>query len=178
MNKTELRKTYWVRRERISDSRREAASKGAFHILNHSLRSYEMVLSFASFGKELDLWKLNQKLAEEKRLALPYVQKEQLVAYRVTNFSQLKPNVWNILEPDSSQCEQIPVEELSMILVPGLAFDTNKHRLGYGKGYYDRLLKQIPPSIPTWGVGFAEQNLPSQIPAEAHDVPLCGYYLF
>lgn len=178
MNKADLRKTCWIQRERISDSRRSAAKKAAFHVLIPALDSHKMILSFASFGKELDLWKINQTLANEKRLSLPYVHKDQFFAYRIANFSQLKPNIWNILEPDPSLCEQLPVEEISAILVPGLAFGSNKHRLGYGKGYYDRFLKTVSSSTPTWGVGFMEQGFQVDLPVEGHDVPLSGYYLF
>ncbi len=62
-----------------------------------------------------------------------------------------------------------------LILVPGLAFSENGHRLGYGSGYYDRLL--VGRSIETWGIGFVEQLVPS-LPLDPWDQGLTRLYLF
>jgi 5-formyltetrahydrofolate cyclo-ligase len=73
--------------------------------------------------------------------------------------------------PEERDC---PVD---LILVPGLAFDSEYYRLGYGKGYYDRLLAETP-HIPAWGVGFHEQMSPEPLPRDTWDLPVQKVLLF
>ena len=75
---------------------------------------------------------------------------------------------FGILEP-ATLCETVDLKRLDLILVPGLAFDWQGHRLGRGKGFYDRLLAEV--SGKTCGVAF-DQQLVSAIPVEPHDVHL------
>ena len=75
---------------------------------------------------------------------------------------------FGILEP-APACESADLKRLDLILVPGLAFDRHGHRLGRGKGFYDRLLVEV--SGKTCGVAF-DQQLVSAIPVEPHDVRL------
>lgn len=85
--------------------------------------------------------------------------------YAFTDFAQLRPGKWGILEPDPQLCR--PSENKNgLCLVPGLAFDKSGARLGYGKGYYDRFLAAM--EIDTVGVCYEALFLES-IPAESHD---------
>lgn len=61
--------------------------------------------------------------------------------------------------------------QLGLVIVPGLAFDACRHRLGYGRAYYDRLLAFFP-GVRTVGIGFTEQQHSEGLPVETHDVPL------
>lgn len=71
--------------------------------------------------------------------------------------------------------DKFALKEISIALVPGVGFDLESHRLGYGKGFYDKLLKDT--LFLKWGVGFHEQ-LVEKLPIEAHDVKLDAVYLF
>jgi 5-formyltetrahydrofolate cyclo-ligase len=122
------------------------------------------VLSFASFGSEIDTQFLNQKLARENRLILPKVIGDELHLLHVDDLSKISLSKWGVPEPILSLCR--PAEKIDTILVPGLAFDKDHFRLGYGKGHYDRLLSKI--SALTIGVGFIEQ-LAEKLPREPHD---------
>ena len=75
---------------------------------------------------------------------------------------------FGILEP-AAACELGELKRLDLILVPGVAFDWQGHRLGRGKGYYDRLLGEV--SGTTCGVGYDHQII-ATIPVEPHDVRL------
>lgn len=134
-----------------------ASCKGSFDFIPSG-----NVLSFASFGSEIDMWPLNQRLAEENRLVLPKVIDKELVLFQVDDISTLRRSKWGILEPTILT----PAHTINIALIPGLAFDKNHHRLGYGHGFYDRLLKTL--SCLKIGVGYKEQ-LVDEIPAEAHD---------
>src|SRR5690606_23423041 len=71
-------------------------------------------------------------------------------------------------EPDGSTPE-ISASDIDLVLVPGLAFDVGGGRLGYGGGYYDRLLASLPGSVPTVGVTL-DELIVDAVPVEPHDV--------
>ena len=65
---------------------------------------------------------------------------------------------WGLQEPLEAPFALPPVQ---LVLVPGLAFAADGHRLGYGRGFYDRVLANLPPGVATLGTGFSFQRLPS-----------------
>jgi 5-formyltetrahydrofolate cyclo-ligase len=163
------------KRSALSQERRNEASCALFSSLPLRLKSFQSVLSFHSIDAEIDTALLNAELASEKKLFLPKVAKDTLLIYQVTDLGKLLPSYGKLLEPDPTQCAQINLDKIECVLVPGLGFDQHKHRIGYGKGHYDRLLAQLktlpsPPKI--IGLGFKEQLLDQILPQEAHDISL------
>ena len=75
---------------------------------------------------------------------------------------------FGILEP-GLQNRQVSLIEADLIVVPGVAFDLQGHRIGFGKGYYDRCLSQLTKKVPIAGLCHDFQLL-DEIPAEGHDV--------
>jgi 5-formyltetrahydrofolate cyclo-ligase len=165
-SKEALRLQFHTIRAQIASPRRHDAS---IQLLN-LLYLKGMVASFASFGDEIDLWRLNEELARQGRLLLPKVVGQELHFCPVAQLKDLKLSAWGILEPTAQSYAGM----IDAILVPGLAFDRNGHRLGYGKGYYDRFLNTFNGQ--KIGVGFKEQMTDS-LPAEAHDVAvsICSF---
>ncbi len=80
----------------------------------------------------------------------------------------LQPGAYGILEPVDGSAE-VPLEEIDAFICPGLAFDPAGHRLGRGRGFYDRLLAQARPDALKVGVCFPFQIVPDTFP-EPHDV--------
>jgi 5-formyltetrahydrofolate cyclo-ligase len=80
----------------------------------------------------------------------------------------LEVGKFGIAEPAAS-CEATPLKRLDLVLAPGLAFDWRGHRLGRGKGFYDRLLAAVPGK--TCGVAF-DQQMVDAVPIEPHDIRL------
>lgn len=145
-------------RARISPNRRKSAQKSIYPSLEQYTQN-SLVLSYVAFGTELCLSELNQRLATQNRLVLPRVEEEELALYAVFDLKkQLMLSKWNIWEPNPSQCQKISYKDIHTILLPGLAFDPSHNRLGYGKGFYDRLLQKTPHAE-TIGVGFKEQKV-------------------
>lgn len=93
---------------------------------------------------------------------LPVVEGENLSLQLYKGKASLKTGSFGILEPDETEKGIKP----DLIIVPGIAFDHQRNRLGRGKGYYDRLLSDT--SIPTIGICFHFQ-LFDQIPTDIHD---------
>lgn len=172
--KNELRKHFISIRNSISHSRRELAEK---KILDLSNLNFNKVLSFSSFFNEINLNSLNNILACKKRLLLPKIINKELLIYEITDLNtQLIEGSFKIFEPDETKCKLIDNKEISCVLVPGLAFDKNNNRLGYGKGYYDRFLSKI--HCPMFGIGFVEQLSNDTLPFENHDIRLNNIFLF
>ena len=176
-NKELLRSLFHHRRRQISQKRRQEASEALIETILALVSSLDVVLSYASFADELCSWKLNQHLATTGQLLLPSVVNQTLHLYHVEDIKkQLFPNRWGIFEPQPEICQRVFLQEISLVVVPGIAFDSSCHRLGYGKGFYDRLLATHHPH--SVGVGFAEQHSLCALPTNPHDVVLSEVFFF
>ncbi len=172
--KNKIRKHFIKIRNNISITRRAIAEKKASNLVT---LNFNKILSFSSKAKEINLWSLNKKLANEKRLLLPKIYENDFLIYEVTDLNtQLIKGNFNILEPDEKKCNLIEYKEISCVLVPAIAFDKNNQRLGYGNGFYDRFLSKI--TCPNIGVGFVEQLSNENLPIESHDIKLDHLFLF
>ncbi len=105
-------------------------------------------------------------LHEGKKLYAPKLEDGHLFVYPLERWDDLKEGAFGILEPQSP-FPTLP-GELDLILVPGLGFCKNGHRIGYGKGHYDRFLKNCDAI--KIGLAFHEQILDNEIPFEDHDI--------
>ena len=121
------------------------------------------VMAFVSFKGEPDTDPLFARLAVEgKRLLLPRVEASGIVV--ADGASPLVASKFGVQEPTGPALD---VGEIDLIIVPGLAFTPDGDRLGYGQGYYDRLLPTVPAV--SVGVCFADQ-LVDELPLTEHDV--------
>ena len=168
-----------ILRERYFDLRKKKyyeIDKGFFYPLisliksNFKKENLKLALYYPS-GFEINVLKLiENKYLINKNILLPVIEENN----RMSFFSWKKNNVllvnkYGILEPIKNKFE-IP----NLILVPILAFDKNKHRLGYGKGFYDRYLNKYLKkfsNILTIGVAFSFQKY-HKLPIEKKDVKL------
>lgn len=176
--KQEWRYKLKKKRQRLSVERQQQAAQAAYDELSVMCESADFVLSFASFGSEINLWPLNQMLADQKRLVLPHLRDDGgLDLFQVTDFNQIERHSLGMLEPIPARCLSVEPSQLTIALISGLGFDVQtKYRLGYGLGCYDRLLMSFT-SAQTWGVGFQEQAV-EDLPYAVKDVPLREIYLF
>ena len=109
-----------------------------------------------------------------KEVFVPLVDKEEgrLQVVRIPHLEiEFVRGEYGVQEPASQWREISSPERLDLIVAPGLAFDTSGGRIGYGGGYYDRLLRQVPAEAVQIGVGFDFQVLDS-IPRMGFDVPV------
>lgn len=107
-------------------------------------RSSKRVGLYSPVRKEVDtgeVYSLCRRLGKE--VYFPRVDGDGLSFRRVSDPALLKPGKFNVPEPDS-RLPGIEPGSLDILLIPGVAFDSSGVRLGYGKGYYDRLLAEIP----------------------------------
>lgn len=108
----------------------------------------------------------------KKKVAVPYVvqcQKLNIIkGIEIKNIQELSPGYCGIYEPNSVEYEIKPYE-FDLIVVPGIVFDINRFRIGYGKGMYDRFLKRVNNNCKKVGLAYDFQIIES-IPAEEHDI--------
>ena len=133
------------------------------------------VLGYMNFGSEFasELW-IAKVLNEGKRLALPRVNKDtgMLDLYWVDDTdTQLQAGSWGIREPLVERCEKLNnINEVEFALLPGIAFSREGARLGYGGGFYDKLL--ACGTVPALVVGAYGLQIVTQIPQEETDVSI------
>ena len=140
-------------------------------VLTHPrVQEADTILMYHSLPDEVDTHSaLNQLLAMGKKVFLPKVVSDtEMTIHEYTGADSLQPSEpYGIFEPTTPELSIINYQ-LSIALVPGMAFDRQGHRLGRGKGYYDRFLSRVP-NIYKIGVCFPFQML-ENIPSEPTDV--------
>ncbi len=136
----------------------------ALRRLRHELPPGD-VLFFAPSAGEPDVWPLAATLAAQGRLLLPRVHGPVLTAHRVSDLEgEIEIGRFGLREPTTAQ---VSLERVAVVVLPGLAFDAAGGRIGRGKGYYDRLLADVPLARRV-GVTLDERVV-DEIPMEAHD---------
>jgi 5-formyltetrahydrofolate cyclo-ligase len=116
---------------------------------------------------------LPEALASGKRIVIPYCVDGQLQLFHLESMEELETGMYKILEPRAELRDlagkQVEVQELDLILVPGVAFDARGGRTGHGKGYYDKLLENAPRQTPLVALAF-ECQMFDEIPMQEHDI--------
>jgi len=171
-----IRKHILSLREQLGPEKRAACSAGIVaRILDlEPYRRAGTVLGYMNFGTEFasEMW-IRQLLAQRKRLVLPRVNHHtnRLDLYRVDDpENQLAAGLWEIREPIVERCERLTnPNEVEFALLPGVAFTRDGARLGYGGGYYDKLLGSMALRPALAAAAFSLQIV-EQIPQESTDV--------
>jgi len=116
---------------------------------------------------------LAQAIKTGKRIVVPYCVDGLLELFHLEDMSELQTGMYKILEPKaelrSVAAKRVEVEQLDLIMVPGVAFDRRGARSGHGKGYYDKLLEHARPDAPLVALAFECQLFP-EIPVAEHDI--------
>lgn len=178
--KKEFREFYLERRSRLS--REEVREKSALLFERVcSLEQYkkaDIILAYMSAGNEADTGAFVYGCIEDgKTVALPRVEKTEgggrrLGVYTVkVPVEDTVPGFKGILEPDPLKTRLLEPHEPDLAVVPGIAFDTSGNRIGYGAGYYDRLLPLLRTDCLKVGAAF-EMQIADMLPAEQHDFRL------
>jgi 5-formyltetrahydrofolate cyclo-ligase len=173
-SKIKLREKLLALRAQIDRDLVEVVSQSIWSLLqqNADYKKSTMVAAFTSIRGEIDTYLILEGiLAAGKKLALPHVSKDksQLRFYEVKNLNHLTPGEFGILCPPPIHA--VPMDAVDLMLVPGLAFDHQGFRLGFGKGYYDRILPHMRPDAVSIGLCYSFQVV-DQVPAGTHDIPV------
>jgi 5-formyltetrahydrofolate cyclo-ligase len=107
---------------------------------------------------------IREALSLGKITALPVTDlpRKQLILSRITDVdSDLAPGTWGILEPKPDRISPVTPDALDLVITPGVAFDRQGRRLGYGGGFYDGMLRSMPVRKPVVALAFALQIVDS-----------------
>lgn len=143
--KSSLRKKIRAKRESMSTEMKAELDGRIFNNII-KLRQYKLnktILTYVSTRIEVDTFALIERaLKDNKRVAVPRCvdNSREMEFYCITSLDQLEPRTFGVLEPIKEKCEILTDYTRGLCIVPGLAFDFEGYRLGYGKGYYDRFL--------------------------------------
>lgn len=166
--KTNIRKQILEKRDSLTEKEIKEKSKSIGEKL-FSLPEYKKaktVSFFVSFGSEVNTHEMIKEALKEKEVCVPVVKDNEIILSKINDFSDLdKKGKFGILEPSS--IIEVDKELVDLIIVPGVAFDKNGYRVGYGKGYYDNLLRDYKGN--TIGVCFGLQMI-DNVPVKEHDV--------
>jgi 5-formyltetrahydrofolate cyclo-ligase len=174
MNKRDLRTTYKQQRKTLNQSTIDNLS---LQIANQTLKlpiwdaSFFHIFMTIKHLKEIETEPLISILfGKDKNIVIPKsnISTGEMTHFLLTDNTVIKPNIWNIPEPNGGI--QIQNEQIEVVFVPLLAFDEKGHRVGYGKGFYDTFLKNCPNAIKI-GLSFFEAE-PTIEDNQTYDVPL------
>ena len=171
--KAALRSAVLARRAAVPAAERAAASTAIREALEAlpELVGCRAVLGYASFGSEVELdpW-LAARIGDGWGVLLPFVAGEELGITRVFDLeSDLVPGWRGVREPRASGRRPARPDRVDAVVTPGVAFDRACGRLGYGGGFFDRLLARLRPGTPVIGVAF-EVQVVEEVPRGPHDL--------
>ncbi|CCO08075.1 5-formyltetrahydrofolate cyclo-ligase [Desulforamulus hydrothermalis] len=163
MDKNTLRKQMLAARSSLTEQARQDKSRRITEQLL-ALPCYQTartVMAYLDYRSEVATELLiTHALQAGKRLAVPVVNRQDktMLPSLLENFPQdLVPGPYGIRQPAPGSIRPVPVQELDLVLVPGVAFDARGNRLGYGGGYYDRFLPRLRPDARAVGLAYQLQ---------------------
>jgi 5-formyltetrahydrofolate cyclo-ligase len=169
--KKKIRKEVLAERDRIPPAERIAKSRDIETRLFAlpEFRAAGVVLFFASFRSEVETGPMIRRaLSSGKRVILPRVNGDRLDLFEIHNFDQdTAPGAWGIPEP--KPLKPAAIDTVDLVVIPGAAFDEQGNRIGYGAGFYDKLLPAFTKT--TIALAFESQIVP-RVPADYHDIPV------
>ena len=172
--KRQLRADALKARDSIPAPAREARGLEALRLLAGlpEFASAHRVLLYASFRSEVHtLGLIERAVSLGKDVYLPKVNIKDgtLTKHHVNGLKDVCTGYCGIPEPTTDRC--VRVEEIGLLVIPGVAFDQAGHRIGYGGGFYDRLLPRIKGTRPIVALAYEEQIF-DHVPSEPHDIPM------
>lgn len=140
--------------------------KGNLFNLEH-YKTSKTVMFFVSFNSEVNTHDMIKEALKNKIVIVPKIINKEIEPSVIIDIDSLLPSErFGILEP--IEVMKIAYKNIDLVLVPGIVFDKEGHRIGYGFGYYDKFLKKVPKAIKI-GLAFDFQVI-DKIPREMHDV--------
>ena len=144
---------------------RSEHSRAVVWHLERWLPVHGVVVAYLAMSSEIDPSELFS--LERCRFALPRVETPTTMSIRYLDSDHLETHSLGFRQPAASAAE-VPIEDIDIVLVPGLAFDGAGGRLGRGRGYYDRFLSELPASTARIGV-TSDASVVEEVPMEDHD---------
>ncbi len=177
LKKENLRKEILKKLRDISMEEKERKVKGLKEKLfsSEEFKKAKCVMFYVSKDYEVDTHKMiDESIAMGKKVVVPITLKEEKTL-RPSELrdreKELVKGHYGIHQPHEKHIRPVPLKEVDLMVVPGIAFDRSGHRLGHGGGYYDRFLEKAPPTVFTVGLAFSFQIV-DELPRHDTDIPI------
>jgi len=172
--KAALRHDILARRDKMDQEERRAGSSAILALLvgQPEYSAAAAILFYVNFrGEVATRGMIAEALGSGKKVLVPKVDRKahRLKLFEIRDMSEdLEAGYMGIYEPVEGHARPAAPEEVDMVVLPGVGFDKSGRRLGYGGGYYDRLIEMLRPGVPLLALAFDRQVV-DEVPAEAHD---------
>lgn len=177
MNKRQLRDVFSNKRSQLKEPiNGDLSIKAMDNLINSDwYKKSNNIFCFVSFRDEIQTKQLIEHMIKEgKTISIPKIdtQVEKMFPFEIKSINDMQKGYYGIEEP-KDKCTLVNGEKIDLIITPGLAFDINGYRLGYGKGYYDKFFSQYCKS--GFKIGFAfDIQITDNVPHDEYDVKLDG----
>lgn len=171
MDKKELRKNIREQKRAMTPEMIECASQRLAQqfLASEYYKNASVIYGYLPYNQEVRTVPiLEQALRDGKKVAVPKVYGDTMQFHYLTDLTRVAASEMGIPEPMGD--EPVACDENALVLMPGLAFDKNGNRMGYGGGYYDKFLS-AEPKHPTVALCYDFQ-LVEAIPTDAYDIPV------
>jgi|LGOV01.1.fsa_nt_gb 5-formyltetrahydrofolate cyclo-ligase len=167
--KSKIRKETLNKRKNLTTKEVQEKSQNIYNrLISLALLNKQNTLLYMDFRNEVATSQMIQTVIEHTGFVLlPRVTGKQLTIHKIQNLEELVLSDYGILEPKVGY-NLVDYTEIDLILAPGVAFDRQCFRLGYGGGFYDKLLSQKRKEVPVIALAF-DCQLIETVPTEPHD---------
>lgn len=171
MDKTELRREIRARKRAMTEEEIEtrSAKLAQLFFASEAYQNAKTIYGYLPYNQEVrTVPMLAQALKDGKKVAVPKVYGDEMKFLYLDDLNAVAKGYAGIPEPIAD--EPVAQDETALVLMPGLAFDPQGHRIGYGGGFYDKFLA-AEPRHPTLALCYEFQMLP-KLDVEDHDIPV------
>lgn len=171
MDKKELRSTIRQRKRAMTEEEIVSRSRklGELFAASEAYKNAKTIYGYLPYNQEVrTVPMLEQALRDGKRVAVPKCYGDEMRFIFMDDLSKVEKGYANIPEPIAD--DPVADDKTALVLMPGLAFDPQGHRCGYGGGFYDKFLAE-EPDHPTLALCYEFQMLP-YLETEEHDIPV------
>ena len=171
MDKTELRREIRARKRAMTEAEIEerSARLAQLFFASRAYQNAKTIYGYLSYNQEVrTVPMLERALKDGKKVAVPKVYGDEMKFLYLDDLTAVAKGYAGIPEPIAD--EPVAQDETALVLMPGLAFDPQGHRIGYGGGFYDKFLA-AEPHHPTLALCYEFQMLP-KLDVEDHDIPV------
>ncbi len=171
MDKKELRRTIRERKRAMTEEEIVSRSEklGVLFAQSEAYKAARTIYGYLPYNQEVrTIPMLEQALKDGKKVAVPKVYGDEMKFLYLDDLTKVEKGYAGIPEPIAD--EPVADDETALVLMPGLAFDPQGHRIGYGGGFYDKFLA-AEPNHPTLALCYEFQMLP-ELHTEEHDIPV------
>jgi 5-formyltetrahydrofolate cyclo-ligase len=171
MDKTLLRKQIRDQKRAMTEAQIEEKSRllGEKFAASEAYQNAKTIYGYLPYNQEVrTVPMLQQAIRDGKKVAVPRVCGDDMIFFYMTDFDRVEKSSFGIPEPLGD--EPVADDPTALVLMPGLAFDKEGHRIGYGGGFYDRFLA-AEPDHPTLALCYDFQMLPN-VETEEFDIPV------